>query len=183
MFKIDSTDILKENNYILLISFGGTIIAIPKIIITDRLDSNNLLWSYVTPDDGFNSTYAVGIWYPEGYDYEAAKLPAPNDVENNLYTPESNKLNNLMLCYVHTVQDTPLYYLFWRPAISLSFFLILLYFVIKKKIKVLPAMFPTIINIMFWVMLLSHQSFRYLWFIQVNTYILYLIVLNNKKNS
>ncbi|MCR5224033.1 MAG: hypothetical protein K6C11_02685 [Bacilli bacterium] len=155
----------------------------PQIIVTDRLDSNNLLWSYVTPDDGFNSTYAVGIWYPDDYDYTAVKLPAPNDLDSNAYVPKINSLNNIVLKYLDTTQNTPLYYLFWRPAIALSFFLILCYYVIKNKIKVLPVMFPTIINILFWVMLLSHQSFRYLWFIQVNTYILYLIVLNNKKNS
>jgi hypothetical protein len=155
----------------------------PQIIVTDRLDSNNLLWSYVTPDDGFNSTYAVGIWYPNGYDHSAVKLPAPNDLDSNVYVPKINSLNNIVLKYLDTTQNTPLYYLFWRPAIALSFFLILCYYVIKNKIKLLPVMFPTIINILFWVMLLSHQSYRYLWFIQVNTYILYLIVLNNKKNS
>ena len=37
MFKIDSTDILKEDNLISFISTGGTILALQKIIVTETL--------------------------------------------------------------------------------------------------------------------------------------------------
>lgn len=150
----------------------------PRIIIRDRLDSNNLLWSYITPDDGFNSTYATGVWFPTGFD---PKLLNMSETESGVYIPKSNILNWSVDKYQKVVNRTLLYYLLWRPAVALTFFLLLIYYMIKNKINNWVFMTPTIINILFWVMLLSHQSYRYLWFIFVDTFISYIFVLKENK--
>lgn len=150
----------------------------PRTIIRDRLDSNNLLWSYITPDDGFNSTYVQGIWYPANFD---AKLIDLEMNEENVYVPEKNLINKIVMKYQDVVNSNlMLYMLFWRASIPLTFLLLLMYFMIIKRIHLFPILFPTLINILFWVMLMSHQSYRYVWFIFVNTFISYIFVINEK---
>lgn len=149
----------------------------PRIIIRDRLDSNNLLWSYVTPDDGFNSTYVIGVWYPVKIDPSILNM---SETEKGVYIPKSNILNVLTLKY-QQVSSLPLFYtIIWRPAVALTLLLLLIYYLVIKKIRVFPILYPTIISVMFWFMLLSHQSYRYIWFIYVNTFVLYIISAHEK---
>ena len=72
---------------------------------------------------------------------------------------------------------------FWRCGFVLSILAILVYFVIWKIIKIFPAFFPTLINILFWVALMNHQDYRYLWFIYVNTFFLIILSLMEKKKT
>lgn len=149
----------------------------PKIIVRDRLDSNNLLWSYITPNDGFNSTYVQGIWFPanfendffgfENYDDGYYEVNIGNRIVNNWINLANNHISLNML--------------FWRAALPLTLLILLLYWMILKKINLYAMFFPTIISICFWFMLLSHQSYRYLWFIFINTFVGYIIILSENK--
>ena len=154
----------------------------PKIIIRDRLDSNNLLWSYITPDDGFNSTYVVGVWYPTKFNPSILNM---SETEAGVYVPKRNLLRNAVLAYISIWGLTFIGNFFWRPAFALTFLILIIYYILKNRIKILPVLYPTIINIMFWVMLLSHQSYRYLWFIFINTFMIYVFTFieYNKKKS
>ena len=141
----------------------------PKILIRDRLDSNNLLWSYITPSDGFNSTYVQGIWFPSTYE---KKFFGFKKNKEGYYISDSNNIRDLSNKWLDLSNNNPVIYIcFWRPAVALSLLILLLYWMILKKIRLYAMFLPTLISVCFWVMLLSHQIYRYLWFIFVNTFI------------
>ena len=151
----------------------------PKILIRDRLDSNNLLWSYITPSDGFNSTYVQGIWFPSTYE---KKFFGFKKNKEGYYISDSNNIRDLSNKWLDLSNNNPVIYIcFWRPAVALSLLILLLYWMILNKIRLYAMFLPTLISVCFWVMLLSHQSYRYLWFIFVNTFIGYIIILSEKK--
>ena len=71
----------------------------------------------------------------------------------------------------------------WRFGFTFSILLLLLFFVIDRKIRILPVFYPTLINMLFWVALMSHQDYRYLWFIYVNTFFIFIFEMLEKKNK
>ena len=71
--------------------------------------------------------------------------------------------------------------IFWRPAVALTITLLIFISWIEKKKKLILCMIPTLSNVLFWCGFLYHQSFRYLWFIYVNT--LLFILINIYENS
>ena len=152
----------------------------PKIIIRDRLDGSNLLWSYETPSGGFNYKYDTGIAYPSWIeDFDGFERN-----EGTKYIPKSNILKETIKFYQDTTERViVLDSLFWRGGIALSVLLVLLYFIFIKKIHILPVTYPTLINVLFWFALLNHQSYRYLWFLYVNTFFLIIFVLLEKKKT
>ena len=154
----------------------------PKIIIRDKLDGSNLLWSYDTPKDGFNFKFDYGIEYSEWIeDIDGFERNA-----GTYYIPDFNLPKEGVKVYQKAVNIIILLdVIFWRGGFVLSILLLLLFWMFKRKIKILPATFPTLISILFWLVLLSHQSYRYLWFMFVNTFFLILFALlekNNRKN-
>lgn len=154
----------------------------PSVIIRDRLDSNNLLWSYMPPDDGFNTTYVDGIWFPQDFEPEIINLKI-NDINNNYYPPD-NIINKPFRMYRTIIDNFSLTYcVTWRVGLSLSMFLIIGFWTIVNRRKNIPILLPTIINILFWVMLMSHQSYRYVWFIFVNTFFIYIFALLNSNKK
>ena len=150
----------------------------PDIIIRDRLDGGNLLWSYQTPDDGFNYKYEIGITYPEWIE----NFDGFERNDGNKYVPNNNILSDIIKTYQEKtgtiiVSDI----IFWRCGFLLSILALLVYYVIWKKMVVIPALFPTLISILFWALLMNHQDYRYIWFIYVNTFFLIIISLLEKK--
>lgn len=155
----------------------------PNIIIRDRLDSNNLLWSMVTPIDGFNSTYIIGIWFPSSISPDVLNLEY-TDKEQMVYSNGDNIIKSGFSKYRNYLEtNTILYIIFWRPAFSLSVILILCLYLIVKKSKLLVVTLPTIMGILFWVLFMIHQSYRYLWFVYVSLILLLIFhIYENSKN-
>lgn len=152
----------------------------PDIIIRDRLDGSNLLWSYETPSDGFNYKYDSGIAYPEW----VKDIKGFERNNGNSYSPDSNIIKTGIETYQKRVNEVILLdSFFWRGGIILSILLVLLYFVFIRKIHILPAMYPTLISVLFWFALMNHQSFRYVWFLYVNTFFLIIFALLEKEKS
>ena len=152
----------------------------PDIIIRDRLDGSNLLWSYDTPEGGFNYKYDSGIAYPDWVkDFKGFERN-----NGNSYFPDSNILKTGIEIYQKGVNKVKLLdSFFWRGGIILSILLVLLYFVFIRKVPILPAMYPTLISVLFWFALMNHQSFRYIWFLYVNTFFLIIFALLEKKKT
>ena len=152
----------------------------PDIIIRDRLDGSNLLWSYDTPVGGFNYKYDYGVAYPDWVkDFNGMERN-----EGNSYIPKANLLKSSIEIYQKGVNKVKLLdSFFWRGGIILSILLVLLYFVFIRKIHILPAMYPTLISVLFWFALMNHQSYRYIWFLYVNTFFLVIFALLEKKNK
>ena len=152
----------------------------PDIIIRDRLDGSNLLWSYETPKGGFNYKYDYGILYPDWVD----DFKGFERNEGTAYMPKHNILTSIFTFYQKVVNKIVLLdSFFWRGGIILSILLVLIYFIFIRKISIIPSTFPTLISVLFWFALLNHQSYRYIWFLFVNTFFLIIFALVEKKKT
>ena len=152
----------------------------PKIIIRDRLDGSNLLWSFDTPSQGFNYKYDSGVIYPNWVD----DIKGFERNKGSAYFPKSNIFKTGVEIYQKGVNKIILLdSFFWRGGMILSILLVLLYLIIIRKIPIMPATYPTLISVLFWFALLNHQSYRYLWFLYVNTFFLIIFALLEKKKS
>ncbi len=152
----------------------------PNIIVRDRLDGSNLLWSYETPKGGFDYKYDFGVQYPNWVeDFKGFERN-----EGTAYFPKSNILKSGISFYQKVVNKIVLLdSFFWRGGIVLSIFVVLMYFIFIRKIHIIPATYPTIINILFWFALLNNQSYRYIWFLYINTFFLIIFTLLEKKKT
>lgn len=152
----------------------------PDIIIRDRLDGCNLLWSYETPSDGFNYKYDFGIIYPDWVD----NFDGFDRNVSNKYEPSKNVISEAISLYQRGTGHVKIVdSIIWRFGFTFSILLLLLFFVIDRKIRILPVFYPTLINMLFWVALMSHQDYRYLWFIYVNTFFIFIFAMLEKKNK
>ena len=146
--------------------------------ILDRFDSNNLVWSYQTPKDGFNIKYSIGVQYPSWVD--DFKGLERNDGGN--YIPEATVFRKAVSAYQRISENIVLFdVVIWRFGFTLSLLLLAFYYTIIRKIKVIPVYLPTLISVLFWIALMSHQDYRYLWFMFVNTFFLIIFTLMEKK--
>lgn len=151
----------------------------PRAIIRDRLDSCNLVWSMDTPNDGFNYKYDYGIAYAS-YIKDIKNFKKG---ENNRYMPKDSIGNKLIKQYQDTINEIKILdILCWRPAFMISIMILLIFYGIIKKVKIIPGMLPTIISILFWIMLMGHQDYRYVWFIFIDVYILGILLLTDKSS-
>ncbi|MCR5788086.1 MAG: hypothetical protein K6G37_03275, partial [Bacilli bacterium] len=154
-------------------------------VLRNQLDGTNLLWSYTTPSDGFNYTYDLGVYY---YKEKLTKKELgisdnfKYSIYNGMYQRGDNPINSTVKAYRSTTGYSMfIESIFWRPAIALTIMLMVLISWIDRKKKLIISMVPTLANILFWCGFLYHQSYRYLWFIYVNT-LLY-ILINIYENS
>lgn len=152
----------------------------PKVIIRDKLDGCNLLWSYGTPEDGYIYTYDYGVDFTDS----VGILRQFKANYYNKYVPERNLISKAIGIYQgKTEQFSITKIIIWRFGFVLSILFVLVYYIITKKIKLLPVVYPTAISILFWLVLMNHQSYRYLWFMFVNIYFMLIFVLLNKKSK
>ena len=147
----------------------------PDILIRDRLDGANLLWSYDTPKDGFIEINTYGIEHPCEITGDVKNL---NKNCDKIYKQPKNIINKAIEKYQKINKDIKLLFIFnWRPGFILSILLLLIFHGLRKKKRIIPFFLPTIISVLFWAVLMNHPSFRYLWFINVNVFFAVLIIL------
>ena len=154
----------------------------PKIIIRDKLDGSNLLWSYETPTDGNGYIYA----YDYGVDFTASVGVLKQFKANyfNKYVPKRNFISKAVDIYQKQTENFNITnMIFWRFGFVLSVLFLVTYYIITKKVKILPVVYPTAISILFWLVLMNHHSYRYLWFMFINTFFIFIFTLIEKENT
>lgn len=151
------------------------IIKNPDIIVRDRLDGANLLWSYDIPKDGFEETNNYGIDHPCEITGDIKKLTKRCDKS---YKQPKNNINTTIINYQKINKKIKiLFILNWRPAFILSILLLLVFHAVRKKLRILSFLLPTIISVLFWTIMMNHPSYRYLWFINVIAFFTILLIL------
>lgn len=152
----------------------------PKVIIRDKLDGSNLLWSYETPADGYIYSYDYGV------DFTASVGVLRQFKANyfNKYVPERNFISKAVDIYQKQTENFNITnMIFWRFGFVLSILLLITYYMITKKVKILYVVAPTAISILFWLVLMNHHSYRYLWFMFVNTFFIFIFTLIEKEKK
>ena len=155
----------------------------PDIVIKDRLDGSDLVWDMTQPKESFNSRYAMGVWLP---DYISPKLFGVeySDKDSMAYIPDyaTTKLwvGLAELASSNEVTDS----IFYRSGVYLILLLILLAFNYFRGNKaILVAAIPILSNTVSLMLLLAHQSYRYVWYIPICTGVLFVLtVVSSDKN-
>ena len=143
----------------------------PYLIITDRLYGTDILWNVFKSDNIQNYNYQIkenefGI---DSYDYHHI------DFNDNFF---KNAICNILLYFsCNKILDA----LFFRVSIYIS--LIIFFFINYGKKKNIFSLFPIIINILTFILVLHHQSYRYVMFIPLIfiLYFLRIIIDNNQE--
>lgn len=155
----------------------------PDIVIKDRLDGMNLMWDITQPDDEDSFNFkrflmitvndAVGLRY-EGLENWDLYNPH-NPIADSYYIMESFAFPG------ERTQDQLHDMLLWRTGAYLLFFLVLLLYWIKNGLKKMlwPAL-PMLGNVLSMILALYHQSFRYVYFIQLSVLVLILMTFAMK---
>ena len=139
----------------------------PDVVIKDRLDGTDILWDVVQPPDSFNArSFSFVSPFPEN------TLP--------LDTSRLDRLNDGS--YIKTAVPAKAYYsaantpinsaadmLLWRTGAYLIAFWVLLLFWSKNRMgRLWWAALPMLANAAGSMLVLYHQSFRYIYFVQVS---------------
>ena len=139
----------------------------PDVVIKDRLDGTDILWDVVQPPDSFNARSFNFV-----YTFSENTLP--------LDTSRLDRLDDGS--YIKTAVPAKAYYsaantpinsaadmLLWRTGAYLIAFWVLLLFWSKNRMgRLWWAALPMLANAAGSMLVLYHQSFRYVYFVQVS---------------
>lgn len=144
----------------------GAFTKYPDVIIKDRLDGMDIMWDVAQPIDSFNARSFYGVYsFPNNeLIFDMAFLTQED--ECGLYNN-----NELFRLYRNTLDfslNSAGDILLWRTGAYLIGFLVLLVFWWKNHMgRLFWASIPMLGNIAGSMLVLYHQSFRYVYFIQV----------------
>ena len=147
--------------------YGEALRKYPDVIAKDRIDGCDILWDVVQPEDAFNAKSFCFV-------YNIAEFSEYLDL--NDFTDRSGELSDYRQTFFakayRRLADTPrnsaLDILLWRTGAYLIAFWVLLLFWRKNGMQNLRiAAVPLIGNLIISVLYVYHQSFRYVYFVQV----------------
>ena len=178
--QISNTDFFK--------SYSELFLKYPDIIIKERLDGTNIMWSFGNPVNGYNARYASGLWiakYTSKIEWDAVKKISNDINENQAGYPKNNLIANKFL-YIASISESKLVVdsIVWRSGIYFAMLIILCFYIINKKIETIWFLIPIIGNTATWLIFFTYQTFRYVWYIQIIAIfvILSVIVYDKSKN-
>lgn len=165
-------------------AFGAyfeALLTYPDVVIKDRLDGANIMWDVNQPEDGFTYKGNMGIHnFPYTKDYfDTEKLKLDGD---RYYSGSS--LQQKYMEEFNRSDSTLQFVLLWRTGAYLIFFGILLVYWYKHHMMwmLVPAL-PMIGNIAGLMLVLFHQSFRYVYFIQIFVLMLAFMTITYKEDT
>lgn len=148
----------------------------PDVVIKDRLDGMDILWNIRQPDDSFNSKTHDVICNME----KTAELFAVENLTQSSWGDNYNKssIAELNRKAVNTQPGQVADMLLWRSGSYIVLLLTLLLFWAANHMKYIwCASLPLVGNIAGSLLVVYHQSFRYVYFIQVLTIALAFITI------
>lgn len=153
------------------------LIRYPDIVIKDRLDGSDLVWDMTQPKESFNSRYAIGIWLPDDVRPELFGVEY-TDKESMAYIPDY-ATTKFWGGFAELVSDNEVTdSIFYRSGVYLILLLILLAFNFFRGNKaILVAAIPILSNTVSLMLLLAHQSYRYVWYIPICTGVLFVLTV------
>lgn len=174
----------KITNYSALITYLRLIKHYPNDVLKERLDGSDILWNINQPWDGFNSRYATGIWLPDGLttdEREILNLMNPKIDADTMVIIPSNRIYNKIVGSIDYLNSINIFdSLFFRGGIFLLLLLLCFIYLIYNNKSLLPILIPFLGNTLTWVVLLSYQTYRYVYYIQgIGLLVLLIIIVEN----
>lgn len=156
----------------------------PDVVIKDRLDGMDIMWDVVQPPDSFNAKSFDHV-YSFGAEHMAH---IPISLNGLIQQADGTYIKETFLAKAYSsCKNTPLNsaadMLLWRTGAYLIAFLALVVFWWKNRLgKLLWAAIPMLGNVAASMLVLYHQSFRYVYFIQPSVLaLIFLSVLFKEK--
>lgn len=155
------------------------LIKYPDVVIKDRLDGSDIMWDVVQPLDGFNSKTFFFL------DPAVDKLPVNTTGWTQLENGSWYKYSKFGIFYLRSIgteRNDFVDVLLWRTgAYLIAFLTLLLVWWKNRESRFLYTALPMLGNIAASVLVVFHQSFRYVWFIQPSVLMLiYLTIVFGK---
>ena len=152
----------------------------PNLVIKERLDGSSIMWTVYMPEGSFNHRYADGIYFPEGLDGDIVGVKLQDNVyQNNKIFVKPFRLFKQLTESIISIDS-----IVWRVGFSWIVIILITYILfVEKKYKNMLYLIPMFGNTATWVILLAHQSFRYVWYVNLLTYAYILILIFNNKRE
>ena len=155
----------------------------PDVVIKDRLDGTNLLWDVTQPSDGFNYKVMDGIdgvisKFDDLFDY--SKLSEEGNDNKIIYYNRSELAEKYRETY-DTSPNSIIDILLWRSgAYVIMLFLLITFWCANKQQNMIYCSIPHIGNIVSLMLVMFHQSFRYVFSVQIGVIcLLFLTLVSN----
>lgn len=147
--------------------YGEALCKYPDVILKDRIDGCDVLWDVVQPEDGYTAKSFCFIYsFDELGQY--VNIEDYRDDSGNLLPYKQNFFTKAYLRLTGTPRNSALDILLWRTGAYLIAFWVLLLFWRKNGMRRFRiAAVPLIGNLIISVLYVYHQSFRYVYFVQV----------------
>ena len=148
--------------------YGEALCKYPDVILKDRIDGCDILWDVAEPEDSFNAKSFCLVYdrdwmaqYVDMADYYDADDGVLRDYRQNFFTKAYLRLTG-------TPRNSVVDILLWRTGEYLIAFWVLLLFWRKNGMqRFRSAAVPFLGNLIISVLYVYHQSFRYVYFVQV----------------
>ena len=147
--------------------YGEALCKYPDVILKDRIDGCDILWDVVQPEDGYTAKSFCFIYsFDELGQY--VNIEDYRDDSGNLLPYKQNFFTKAYLRLTGTPRNSVLDILLWRTGAYLIAFWVLLLFWRKNGMqRFRSAAVPFLGNLIISVLYVYHQSFRYVYFVQV----------------
>lgn len=148
----------------------------PDVVIKDRLDGMNIMWDVKQPSESFNLKDLTSIYNWDWTENYFDLYGLEQDVWGAYYNG-SAVATWYRKSFIQST-DSVIDLLLWRTGAYLIFLLVLVIYWQKNKMNYMHiAALPLWGNIAASMLVLYHQSFRYVYFIQVLTMALFFVTL------
>ena len=159
--------------------YFDALIKYPDVVIKDRLDGCDIMWDVVQPSDGFNAKTFFFL------DQAVDKLPVDTNGWTQLEDGSWYKYTKYGVPYLRSIgiaRNDFRDMLLWRTGAYLIALLTLFLFWGKNRLgRFLYAALPMLGNIAATALVVYHQSFRYVWFIQTGVLMLIYLTITYGK--
>lgn len=147
--------------------YGEALCKYPDVILKDRIDGCDILWDVVQPEDGYTAKSFCFIYsFDELGQY--VNIEDYRDDSGNLLPYKQNFFTKAYLRLTGTPRNSVVDILLWRTGAYLIAFWVLLLFWRKNGMqRFRSAAVPFLGNLIISVLYVYHQSFRYVYFVQV----------------
>ena len=160
------------------------LIKYPDVVLKDRLDGMNILWCIQQPDDSFNTRYFDSVYR---FEYTAELIDVEGlEYDSNEWIGYINRSPIAEFYRSHDASDhtSVLHMIFWRSGLYILFLLIcMLYWAANRMNHMWLAAVPLFGNLFVSILIVYHQSFRYVYFVQLLTVALALLSVVTKCSS
>ena len=139
----------------------------PDVVIKDRLDGTDILWDVVQPPDSFNArSFSFVSPFPENMlPLDTSRLDRQDDGSYIKTAVPAKAYYSAANTPINSAADM----LLWRTGAYLIAFWVLLLFWSKNRMgRLWWAALPMLANAAGSMLVLYHQSFRYVYFVQVS---------------